>query len=330
MFDINSIQTIPAEKYDTFLDEYRADVIHPSKKKEVFLTLRSHFSTVTPELIAQHYQTYWRAYIELTWSQFQTFSIDEFVSILKAQLPFVLYLDIPIQEHIFYFAYRVLVDGDLQQEFFAKLQGVFQAEDMYLNPLASTPIVLQTLRVPAIKSMNSQDSLERTEYIQNVAAKLRNPDLHFLYIDVLDSDVAEQMLELVLFFSQNRDMEQVSYEFFEEVDRDLEIMYQDDFDSPEEDENFDLTRNQTKSTQDIETLKVTESSSSEVDTSYTTLQAHILETYGDISTKAPEEMTPVFEYLQTQAEEMEDDTVTQLIIFDAESGQFVWNKELLV
>lgn len=63
--------------------------------------------------------------------------------------------------------------------------------------------------------------------------------------------------------------------------------------------------------------------------SYTGIQTNVIAEFGDITDLTPATIAPVLTYLSEQSETLADPRIAELIYFDATTGAFVWNDDLL-
>lgn len=319
------LQTLSTEQVEDALIQFSALATQPDFLKEVFVGLGSEFTT--QEVIQSNYQTYWRWYIVSTWKMFPTFTIDEFVERLEQQLPYLFYLEIPIQEHILYFAYRILIDPPEQQKFFSALRTMFSDPARLLNPLVAKSVSLSSFLVEAETIEVRGTTLEKTKLMQQIGDILSTSPLHFDYVDVKSIDVAEQLVELLIFFSKERDLGQVSFNFYQQMGR-------TELDSADADLTADIPYTRIKELQrNIPSIKEVPEESNiplaeERVTSYADVKILLLAQFGPIETLGIENITPVYTALAEQATKANDPTINSLIMYNEVTGTFEWNDEV--
>lgn len=218
---------ITAEELESFEWEFGQLMLLPADAERVWRELFGFFYPYNEETVRKYYDTYWRWFVALTWEHAeQLIPSDQFATVLMTQLPMVCLLRNDIESLIFYYLYRVYTDPNDQRGAFLKIREELLKSNISIDPLSDGAPTLSSV-AEKMRQLNVNDDtvLEKSEIYTDVKKTGYESEeyLNKLHIVGHSFDSATNLLRLIIFFSEERDITQILYDYFDAVHLDAEL-----------------------------------------------------------------------------------------------------------
>lgn len=227
-----SPRTISKEELQQLEIAYADLLGYKEKMEPVWEELHAYFKDVGPREDRQYWNTFFRWYTELTWSNITSIDHDVFVDIaIKRQVPMALLLDFDVWKEILrYFIAQTFTKKEREQLFDAMQKAFFSAEAIMGGTVEQPLLMKHAVSEVAKLDEFGADSLQMAEQYSQLTKQFYDANAQFLGSNISPDNegVVKRFTTLVHFFVgvKPKQVQQVLNLFYQrrpEVIEDMEV-----------------------------------------------------------------------------------------------------------
>ncbi len=288
--------------------------ISPKLVKNFYQQMYSFFGTEPATLQAKmkmYSGSYWDWYVRSTWKLYLTLSADDLVFHIKTQLATAFRLSIPIEQLLFHYLFRIVIEDQPIQSLFSNIQTAMLQNSFPINPLSAKTMTYMELskKVLAVP-VDETASLQLASLYGEIEMQLYGTNKTLSPQEKADNTRA--FIDFVRFLTDKEsDILKVIDTYVYEILRDKEE--EEEIDEVIPQVQAVVNKSEIPPAEEILTL---DSIKQMVDNQF---EKDEVGQYKDIE--------GVFGLLEQLAEEYNDEKIKELLYFDEQSGGFVWMNE---
>lgn len=327
-------------------------LLSPADAQKVWQALFAVFFPYNNQTVRDHYATYWKWFVVLTWEHPELIPPDRFVEVFLAELPTACLLRDDVEALVFYYLYRVHTEPNDLRNAFNQIRTNLPKSTVPINPLLDASPTLGAMTENMERSNVGDDTvLEASEVYTSVKQSGYESEEQLGLLGLADHafDSASNLLRLIVFFSADRDIVEILYDYFDTVYEDIEtyadkeigltaqpargIAEPSESSEPEEPTQPPPPEEKSQKTAAPKNTAPTPPSAPPKKTetqkpSYGDIRKQIESTFSFSPDGQPKDVEGVLARLDALSAEYGDENITALLYFNESTGRFEWNADL--
>jgi len=202
-------QEIPEDRRQSLLRDFNIFVYKPGNDLKLFNELDPYFFTdgFQAQFANKYFDTYWRFYVEATWSAIRQLDKDIFERIIPYQLSTAYMLGLAVEDKIFNYLILKNITFEELRKYYQELRQNFQKVNYSTNlGMEMSPTIKEVVEKYTKRSL--MDDIESAEFYSSIEEYLFPPGKElYLLDDGAQREATLSFLNLLEFFYKDYDIE---------------------------------------------------------------------------------------------------------------------------